>query len=635
MTRNILLAVLRADLRLQDHQIFHLAAESASSSSSSSSSQHFKKPITHLLPIFVYDQRSIEVGGLPGLQKAAPAKEARTRAAGFWRCGEHRTSFLTHSVFDLQSRLRARNSDLSIWAGTPEKVVAAVIKALKDAGDEVEAVWMHKEVNTEEVNVEKKIEKALAESNTPIKFFHGKTLVHPDDLGFSIEELPDVFTQFRKRVESQGFRNPLPAPDKLKPFPEMPKVEEGPGVYSLGARKELSEVKPVLDALLKPLFDDPSPGNHTKLRSKELEGVASALPFKGGETEALERMEYYFGAKAGQAPAASYKETRNGLLGVDYSTKFSAALAHGLVSPRDIAQRAHQLDSSLGKGSRAGGGYWIIFELLWRDYFFYVGWKYGASLFTIKGIEETLDPKAAEQKAREWNYPSSLDDEKDAFVRWMRGETGVPLVDASQKELIETGFQSNRSRQNVASFLTKDLHFDWRLGAEYFESLLTDYDPNSNYGNWQYVAGVGNDPRSSRQFNQIKQAKDYDPKGDYLVTWLPPLKKLLPDRRNDVFHPWTQGPENVPEGYPKKPVVETGMWKSHYAPRDSSKNRWRNGGGGGGAAKRGGGGPGGGRGGGGRGRGGHHNHGQHGHNGQSGQNGQHGQHGQNGQQNGS
>lgn len=496
-----------------------------------------------------------------------------------------------------------------MWAGSPEKVVANIIKALQERGDSVEAVWMHKEVNPEEVTTERKIQGELKQSGTPLKFFHGKTLVHPDDLGFPIKDLPDVFTQFRKRVESQGFRNPHPTPEKLKPFPELPEIKEGAGVYSLSNRKEFNNVGPVLDALLKPLRDNPSPGNHTKLKSKELQGVASALPFKGGETEALDRIEHYFGNKVGQqAPAASYKETRNGLLGVDYSTKFSAALAHGLISPRDVAQRAHQLDSNSGKGSRAGGGYWIIFELLWRDYFFYVGWKYGSSLFTLKGIEETLDPKSAEQKAREWQYPSSLEDQKDGFVRWMRGETGVPLVDASQKELIETGFQSNRSRQNVASFLTKDLHYDWRLGAEYFESLLTDYDPNSNYGNWQYVAGVGNDPRSSRQFNQIKQAKDYDPKGEYLVTWLPPLKQLLPDRRNDVFHPWTAGPENVPEGYPKKPVVETGMWRAHYAPRDASKNKGR------GAAKRGGGGPGAGRGGrggggggGGRGRGGHSN----------------------------
>lgn len=408
---------------------------------------------------------------------------------------------------------------------------------------------------------------------------------------FSVKDLPDVFTQFRKRVEGGGFRNPVPAPNKLMPFPSLPKIENAAGVYSL----EGQDLNSVISALHKPLFDNPAPGNHTKLRDSELDQVPSALPFKGGETEALERMEHYFGGS--KPPAATYKETRNGLLGTDYSTKFSAALGLGLLSPRDIAQRAHKLDAA--SGTRSGGGYWIIFELLWRDYFFYVGWKYGSALFTQRGIEGELDPKAADQKQASWVYPQSLDDPNDAFVRWMNGTTGVPLIDASQKELIQTGFQSNRSRQNVASFLTKDLGFDWRYGAEYFESLLVDYDPNSNYGNWQYVAGVGNDPRSSRQFNAIKQAKDYDGKGEYMTTWLPPLKKLLPQNRNEVPHPWTLGEGGVPEGYPNRPVVETGMWKTHYAPRDGKNRR-----GGGGAAKRGGGGPGGGRGRGGRGGGG-------------------------------
>lgn len=93
-------------------------------------------------------------------------------------------------------------------------------------------------------------------------------------------------------------------------------------------------------------------------------------------------------------------------------------------------------------------------------------------------------------------------------VRWMEGKTGVPFIDANMAELRESGFMSNRGRQNVASFLTKDLQTDWRIGAEFFESHLIDYEPTANYGNWQYVGGVGNDPRASRQFNPIKQAND-------------------------------------------------------------------------------------------------------------------------------
>lgn len=69
------------------------------------------------------------------------------------------------------------------------------------------------------------------------------------------------------------------------------------------------------------------------------------------------------------------------------------------------------------------------------------------------------------------------------------GRTGVPFVDANMRELLATGWMSNRGRQNVASFLVKDLHLDWRLGAEWFESLLIDHDVCSNYGNWNYVAG--------------------------------------------------------------------------------------------------------------------------------------------------
>jgi deoxyribodipyrimidine photo-lyase len=79
---------------------------------------------------------------------------------------------------------------------------------------------------------------------------------------------------------------------------------------------------------------------------------------------------------------------------------------------------------------------------------------------------------------------------------------------------------SNRGRQNVASYLVKDLNVDWRMGAAWFESMLIDYDPCSNYGNWMYVAGVGNDPREDRYFNIKKQAERYDPDGRYVNLWL-------------------------------------------------------------------------------------------------------------------
>ncbi len=113
--------------------------------------------------------------------------------------------------------------------------------------------------------------------------------------------------------------------------------------------------------------------------------------------------------------------------------------------------------------------------------------------------------------------------------------TGFPLVDANMRELAATGFMSNRGRQNVASFLTKNLGIDWRMGAEWFESLLIDYDVCSNYGNWNYTAGVGNDARGFRYFNIPKQAQDYDRQGTYVKHWLPELAALPAAK---VHTPW-------------------------------------------------------------------------------------------------
>ncbi|KAL8932617.1 MAG: hypothetical protein Q9211_006220 [Gyalolechia sp. 1 TL-2023] len=113
------------------------------------------------------------------------------------------------------------------------------------------------------------------------------------------------------------------------------------------------------------------------------------------------------------------------------------------------------------------------------------------------------------------------------------------------RELFLTGYTSNRLRQNVASFLTKHLGIDWRIGAEWYESLLCDYDLSNNWGNWQYNAGVGNDPREARVFNPVKQAHDYDPRGEYVKNWVEELRPL--DDPQILFQPW-----KMPEDQKKK-----------------------------------------------------------------------------------
>jgi deoxyribodipyrimidine photo-lyase len=198
---------------------------------------------------------------------------------------------------------------------------------------------------------------------------------------------------------------------------------------------------------------------------------------------------------------ASYKETRNGLIGADYSTKFSAWLANGCISPRTIF---HEVDRYETERTANASTYWVKFELLWRDYFKFVAMKHGRKIFLLGGIQD---------KHRKVRQNSAV------FKQWTQGQTGDDFVDANMRELLHTGFMSNRGRQNVASYLVHQLNLDWRMGAAWFESLLIDYDVCSNYGNWIYAAGVGNDPRD-RVFNTKKQAGMYDKDGVYRDLWL-------------------------------------------------------------------------------------------------------------------
>jgi deoxyribodipyrimidine photo-lyase len=132
--------------------------------------------------------------------------------------------------------------------------------------------------------------------------------------------------------------------------------------------------------------------------------------------------------------------------------------------------------------------------------------KYDKLFFLKNGI------KKSEPIVRSFN--------EKRFYDWKNGETGLDFIDANMKELKLSGFMSNRGRQNVASYLCNDLKLDWRYGAACFEEQLIDYDVCSNWGNWAYIAGVGNDPRGHRVFNVQKQANDYDKDFTYRKLWL-------------------------------------------------------------------------------------------------------------------
>ncbi|KAL0312266.1 UNVERIFIED_CONTAM: Cryptochrome DASH, chloroplastic/mitochondrial [Sesamum radiatum] len=231
--------------------------------------------------------------------------------------------------------------------------------------------------------------------------------------------------------------------------------------------------------------------------------VSKGMAFVGGESAALSR-----------DLLRTYKVTRNGMLGPDYSTKFSPWLASGSLSPRFIYQEVKRYEKQREANDST---YWVLFELIWRDYFKFLSIKQGNSLFHAGG------PRKVKTN---WSQDQAL------FDAWRDGRTGYPLIDANMKELLTTGFISNRGRQIVCSFLVRDMGIDWRMGAEWFETCLLDYDPCSNYGNWTYGAGVGNDPREDRYFSIPKQAQNYDSDGEFVAYWLPQLRALPKEKRH-------------------------------------------------------------------------------------------------------
>ncbi|WOD38363.1 DASH family cryptochrome [Nodosilinea sp. E11] len=401
---------------------------------------------------------------------------------GFPKTGAYRAQFLLESVADLRRSLRARGSDLVVRVGQPEAIIPDLVKAHK-----VEAVYWHEEVTTEERRVEQAVEAKLATMGCKATVYWGSTLYHPDNLPFGIDRLPEVFTQFRKQVEQRStVDRALPTPAQLPP---LPTVDPGtlPTLTDLG-------------------LAIPSPDSR------------AVLAFAGGETAGLARLKHY----VWEADCLkTYKQTRNGMVGADYSSKLSAWLALGCLSPRQVYETVQTYEA---ERIRNDSTYWLIFELLWRDYFRFICDKHGDRVFYPSGLRGLL-----------------IDWQQDwaRFDAWRNGATGFPLVDANMRELAHSGFMSNRGRQNVASFLTKNLGIDWRMGAEWFESLLIDYDPCSNYGNWNYTAGVGNDARGFRYFNIPKQSKDYDPNGLYVKHWLPELREIPAAK---VHAPWKLQP---------------------------------------------------------------------------------------------
>lgn len=392
-----------------------------------------------ILPVYCFDPRQFE------LTRYHSIKTGSTRA-----------QFLLESVAALRQSFQQLGGDILILKGKPEDFLPELVSQY-----EVAEVYHHREVASEETAVSTQVEDLLWKQKVNLKHFIGHTLYNKEDLPFPIKDIPDVFTQFKKKTERDAIVKPcFLTPDKIN----FVTIEDW------GVLPELNEL----------------------VVHEDLDHSIQNIYFKGGEQQALKHLHDFLHTGEDMALAnASLKKN-------EIVSRLSPWLALGCLSPREVYWKMKEAEANYGLKPYFNQ---IVLGLLWRDYYRFMFKKHGNTFFKPEGF--AIDTKVI-----------TLSD-SNLLDSWKTGTTGHPLVDAIMHELNATGYINNASRQLVATYLVYELNVNWVMGAAYLEEKLIDYCPASNWGNWATVAGVGNDQRLTNSFDFEKQLKIVDPKGVY------------------------------------------------------------------------------------------------------------------------
>ena len=373
--------------------------------------------------------------------------------------GTHRWHFLRQCLDTLAEQLRIKGQFLQVRYGLPEQQLADLVRRHK----------VHRLICSRQIaSDERRILGFLAQQfpDLTIEQIDTGTLFDADAADISLDNLTKGFTPFRKQ------RQTLPVPEPIQAPTSLP--------------------RPPLQ-----LVPDQTPPDWMPKRYLDQNNLSTE--FSGGEQAATKHLAAYFGS---QLPS-DYKNVRDQLDGWENSSKLSPWLAAGCLSPRRIHKRLLQYEQANGANEST---YWLFFELLWREYFHWLALAQKDTLFQLKGLRDT-PPRTCLHPER--------------YRKWCHGNTPWPLVNACMRQLQSTGYLSNRGRQIAASCFVNELGMDWRYGAAWFEHQLIDFDVAANWGNWQYIAGVGVDPRGGRHFDLDNQAAKFDADSLYVARWAP------------------------------------------------------------------------------------------------------------------
>lgn len=380
----------------------------------------------------------------------------RQNKNGFASLGGQRWRFLKESLLALKASLQRYGHDLHLLSGNRYHVLSELCQQYQ-----ISTLAGSYNSGLDEYHNWQQLQQ-VPDISVPI--VHQNALWTKEQLPDHLLKLPRQFTPFRRQMEALTVPAPVTLKEGLQHIRPLP-----PPDHSLHCSS---------------WPDSPAPHGHA--------------PFIGGEDQGWQQLHHYFWQTR---QLSDYKQTRNELDGWQNSSRLSPWLALGCLSPRQIWSDIEQYETQICCNESTG---WLKQELLWREFFYWSAHRLGADLYRSGG-------------ERHKNLLTSFYPQR--FRSWQEGSTPYPLVNACMKQLNSTGFLSNRGRQIAASALVNELAVSWHYGAAYFESQLLDYDPGSNYGNWQYIAGVGADPRGGRHFNLERQRATYDPDNHFIRKW--------------------------------------------------------------------------------------------------------------------
>lgn len=404
----------RNDLRLHDNEMLVEAIAKSDS----------------ILPVFFFDPRYFD--------------EEQVTKYGFTRA-----KFLVESVSALRLAFQKLGGDILIVHGMPEDHFTELVERF-----EITEVYHHREVAPAETQVSANVEDTLWKSKVNLKHFIGHTLYNKEDLPFPIKDIPDLFSQFKKKTERDAIVKPcIETPDRIS-FVE---------VEHWG--------------------DIPVPGElFNKNNSEKFCGREDWI---GGEEAGLNQLSTLLspGSTIYMRQAAKISDRQ------EFNTHLSAWLSLGCLSPRKVYWSVKQVEEQFGHNPNLNH---LLLGLLWRDYHRFMFKKHGASYLAEPLLRLELNSGA---------------DQEDAFGSWKTGNTGHFMIDGFMKDLNETGFLSHSARILVATFLVHVLKVNWMKGAAYFEEKLVDHTTASNWGNWACIANASKDMKSKHFFDVNKQLK--------------------------------------------------------------------------------------------------------------------------------